>query len=920
VSLSSGSRIGSYEIVAPLGAGGMGEVYRAKDTTLDRLVAIKVMPESFALDADRVARFTREAKTLAALNHPNIAAIFGFEKTPDLTALVMELVEGEDLSAIIARGPIPLLDALAIARQIAEALEAAHEQGIIHRDLKPQNIKVRADGTVKVLDFGLAKALDRSGGAGGAGRAGGEELLNSPTITSPAMTVAGLILGTAAYMSPEQAAGRPVDKRSDIWAFGVVLMEMLTGRQTFGGETVSHVIASVLKDSPDWTALPNETPAAIRTLLRRCLEKDRRRRLADFSDARLELDDAVTQPMASPVQVRPARGRAALWSALGVGGGAVIAALAMWSLMRPAAPTPAQPARFVIVPPSTQPLAYRGAAGNLAVSEDGSLIVYSVEIDGGRATQLMARSIDDLEARPLAHTENAVAPFVSPDGRMVGFGTSASSFSTEYVPVAGGAAAAIARRAPGTARGATWGPGDRIVVANANPDIGLLSVQLGGELEVLTRPNKESGETDHVYPSFLPGGGAVLFTILTTRAENSLVAALDLRTGQYKTLLKSASHARYLNPGYLVYLSGGALQAVRFDSGSLEVIGAPVSLGERVLTRANGSAEFAVSSNGTLVFIPDRGGESMTPRSLVWLNRTGEEEATGAPPRTYGSARISPDGSRAVVAVYDDALDDLWIWDFARRTLERMTRTPGSDMSPIWAASGRRIIWALASPGGSPLVHWQASDGTGAPAQLAQKGPGFEYPTTITANGTRLLIQQGTGANRRIAAVDLNADGSAANDINGLIANAWSAEISPNGRWLAYQSNESGRDEIYVRPYPNVEGRRILISTAGGSRPAWGPASGELFYLDAAGRLTSVPLQIAGETLTPGLPVTISRTVYVAGNSALGIAPLRAYDVAPDGQRFLLIKDNALNERGGPASLVVRLNFAEVLNATFPKK
>ena len=587
--------------------------------------------------------------------------------------------------------------------------------------------------------------------------------------------------------------------------------------------------------------------------------------------------------------------------------------------MRPAAPTPAQPARFVIVPPSTQPLAYRAAAGNLAVSQDGSLIVYSVEIDGGRATQLMVRSIDDLEARPLAHTENAVAPFVSPDGRMVGFGTS-SSFSTEYVPVAGGAAAPIARRVPGTLRGATWGPGDRIVAANANPDIGLISVQLGGEPEVLTKPNKESGETDHVYPSFLPSGGAVLFTILAARAEGSQVAVLDLGTRQYKTLLKSASHARYMTPGYLVYVSGGSLQAVRFDPGSLQVIGAPVALGERVLTRANGSAEFAVSSNGTLVFIPDRGEESTTPRSLVWLNRKGEEEATGAPQRSYGSARISPDGSRAVVAVYDDTIDDLWIWDFARRTLERVTRTPGSDMSPIWAPNGRRIIWALASPGGSPLVHWQAADGTGAPAQLSQKGPGFQYPTTMAANGTRLLFQQGTGANRRIAAVDLNADGSAANEINGLIANAWSPEISPNGRWLASQSNESGRDEIYVRPYPNVEGRRILISTAGGTRPAWGPTSGEVFYLDAAGLLTSVPLQIVGETLKPGLPVTISRTVYVAGNSALGIAPLRAYDVAPDGQRFLLIKDIALHERGGPASLVVRLNFAEVLHATFPKK
>jgi serine/threonine protein kinase len=921
--LTAGSRIGPYEILSSLGAGGMGEVYRATDTVLKRQVAIKVLPTSLASDVDRLARFQREAEILAALNHPHIAQVFGLEKVDPSTgsgqsaclALVMELVEGDTLAERVAQGPVPLNEAIPIARQIADALEAAHEQGIIHRDLKPANIKVRPDGTVKVLDFGLAKALDRSGGSGG------EERLHSATITSPAMTAMGMILGTAAYMSPEQAAGKPVDKRSDVWAFGVVLMEMLTGRQTFGGETVSHVIASVLKDAPDWTALPHGTPVAIRTLLRRCLEKDRRRRLADIADARLELDDAVAQPSASPVQVRPSsRGVAALWSTIGVIGGALIAAVAMWSWISPAAPPPVQPARFVIVPPSTQPLAYRAPAGNLAVSEDGSLMVYSVEIDGGRATQLMVRSIDDLEARPLAHTENAIAPFVSPDGRMVGFSTP-SSFETQYVPVAGGAAASIARRPPGTLRGATWGPGDRIVVANNNPDIGLLSVQLGGESEVLTKPNKESGETDHVYPSFLPGGGAVLFTILGTRAEDSQVAVLDLGTGQYKTLLKSANHARYMNPGYLVYVSGGSLQAVRFDPGSLQVIAAPVSLGERVLARANGSAEFAVSSTGTLVSIPDRGGESTAPRSLVWVNRKGEEEATGTPQRTYGSARISPDGSRAVVAVYDDALDDLWVWDFARRTLERLTRTPGSDMSPLWAANGRRVIWALASPGGSPLVHWQAADGTGAPAQLSQKGPGFQYPTTITADGTRVLIQQGTGANRRIGAFDLNADGSAANEMKVLIANAWSPALAPNGRWLAYQSNESGSDEVYIRPYPNVEGGRILISTAGGTRPAWAPSGNELFYLDAAGLLTTVPLQTVGDTLKPGLPVTVSRTAYVAGGSSLGIAPLRAYDVAPDGQRFLMIKDSAPTERaGGPASLVVRLNFAEILNARLPSK
>jgi eukaryotic-like serine/threonine-protein kinase len=902
-----GRHLGAYEVVAKLGEGGMGEVYRATDTTLKRQVAIKVLPESLARDVDRLARFQREAEILAALNHPHIAQVFGLERVDGGSALIMELVEGPTLADRIAQGPIPVSEAIPLARQIADALEAAHEQGIIHRDLKPANIKVRPDGTVKVLDFGLAKA-------DGASRTGDT---NSAMLTSPAMTMQGMILGTAAYMSPEQAAGKPVDRRSDVWAFGVVLMEMLTGRQTFGGETVSHVIASLLKDTPDWAALPSDTPAAIRTLLRRCLEKDRRRRLADIADARLELDDAMTQPSASPAQAQPPSRRfVALWSATGVVSGALVAAAATWIWGRPAAAPPARSARFAIVPPSTEPLAYRSPGGDLAVSPDGSLIVYSVMTDNGRGTRLVVRSIDDLEARPIADSENAFGPFVAPDGRSIGFVTAAGALVSANV--SGGPAVPIATRPiGGSPRGLTWGPGDRIVLGNASPDIGLVSVRRGGELEVITKPNKAGGELDHVFPSFLPDGQSVLFTILSAQSANAQIAVLDLASGQYKTLIHGGSHARYMDPGYLVYVAGGSLQAVRFDARRRQVIGEPISFGERVVARVTGAAEFALSSTGTLVFVPDRGGDAMTPRSLVWLNRQGQEEPTGAPLRTYGTARVSPDGNRAVVAVYDDTLDDLWIWDFARRTLERMTRTDGSDMSPMWDRTGRYVIWSLAAAGGSPRVYRQAADGTGAAEQLPTSGRGgFQYPTTMTADGSRLLIQQGPAPQmRRIRTLDLNPGGKAPENDDVLVPNAWSPELSPNGRWLAYQSNESGRDEIYIRPYPNVDAGRVLISTAGGTRPAWAPSGGELFYLDGAGLLTAVPLQIVGNTLKPGLPATVSRTLYFAGISALGVAALRGYDVAPDGQRFLMIKESAPAERDGGPSLIVQLHFAEVLNA-----
>src|SRR5262245_9119224 len=549
--LTAGAHVGPYEILAAIGAGGLGEVYKARDTTLNRDVALKILPEAFALDAERIARFKREAQVLASLNHLNIGAIYGFEDGGGAHALVLELVAGPTLADRIAKGPLPPDEALPIARQIVEALEAAHEQGIIHRDLKPTNIKIREDGTVKVLDFGLAKALDPPG-------ASTANATTSPTMSMHA-TQAGIILGTAAYMSPEQAVGKPVDRRSDLWAFGVVLLEMLTGRRVFRGETVSHVLASVLKDEPDWAALPATTPTSIRRLLRRCLEKDRKRRLDSIADARLEIDDALTDGRSTLEATSPRRvGSIAI--AMALIGGSLVTALGMWLAMRPTA-APSRPIRFTIVPPAAQPLAL---SDNIALYADGTHLVYAV----GHQRQLMIRALDQLEAVQLRGAIGARFPFFSPDGRWVGFH---APNEIRKILVAGGLPVTVCRTYGGF-RGASWVSDDTIIFATSDPSTGLLSVPAsGGEPKVLTKP--ESGKEDHFYPTVLPDGRAVLFSRVPAGSnEKAMVAVLEVSTGQEKMLIRGGTRPSYVDSGYLIYAFGDALQAVRFDRGRLDVV------------------------------------------------------------------------------------------------------------------------------------------------------------------------------------------------------------------------------------------------------------------------------------------------------------------------------------------------------------
>jgi len=904
--LSPGTRLGPYEILSALGAGGMGEVYRARDTKLNRDVAIKVLLPSVANDPDRLARFSREAQVLASLNHPNIAAIYGIEESSGVTALVIELVGGEDLSQRIARGPISIDDALPIARQIAEALEAAHEHGIIHRDLKPANVKVRPDGTVKVLDFGLAKALDQGSGIRDQGSGGAA---NSPTITTPAMTQMGMILGTAAYMAPEQAKGRVVDRRADIWAFGAVLFEMLTGTRAFPGEDLTDTLAAVVRAEPNWTLLPAGLPAAVVVYLRRCLNKDPRQRAQAIGDVRLALEGAfeTAAPQTTAAPSPAPRRRTIVIATATLLVGAAVATLATWALTRPA-PVTLQPVRFALAPTAAQALAIQGFDRDLVLSADGTYLVYVA----GPDQQLMVRAIDALEAVPLQGITEARSPFLSPDGRWVGF---FKNTELRKVAIAGGPPVTLCSIVGGP-RGASWGPDDTIIFATNGTATGLLRVAAaGGTPTVLTTPDAAHGEGDHLFPSILPNGRAVLFTIPSSSGiETAHVAVRDLTTGDTTTLIRGGSQAEYIAPGYLVYAVAGTLRAVRFDPETLAVLSDPVPVVEAVTTLGSGAAEFSVSRTGALVYVPG-GATTEAARSLVWVTRQGHEEPLAAgPARGYVLPRLAPDGTRVALDIRDQQ-QDLWIWDLARQTLTRLTDAPAFDQYPVWTPDSRRIIF-LSGRAGVANLYGQAANNTGTVERLTTS-PNAQFPQSISPDGTRLVVREvvpTTGLDLRVLRLDpATPPGTPSRQTEPLRQTPFTednGELSPDGRWLAYQSNESGRFEISVRPFPNADAGHWTISTSGGTRPLWARSGTELFYLDGAGAMTRVPVQTA-PTFSAGTPARLFDTRYFT--AAVG----RTYDVSPDGQRFLMIKTAGTDQA---PSMVVVLNWLEELKAKLPAK
>jgi len=894
----------------------MGEVYRAHDTKLGRDVAIKVLPQAFLADSERVARFDREARTLASLNHPNIGSIYGLEEANGITALVMELVEGEDLAQRIAGGAVTIPEAVAIAKQTAEALKAAHEQGIIHRDLKPANIKVRADGTVKVLDFGLAKAMEPTGPMSGS-------VAVSPTITTPAMTLAGMILGTAAYMSPEQAKGRTADKRSDVWAFGCVLFEMLTGRRAFDGADMTDVLGAVVRLEPNWEALSSDVSQPIRTLLRNCLVKDRQHRVADISTALFVLDQGAN--LSAPVETASvAPPRRTLWRRLVTPMAAAVltstvVGTSVWVAMRPAESVAPRVSRLVIAPSATAALTVTGH--DLAITPDGTHVVYV----GNRGTQLFVRALDTLEPVAVFTGGNDVRePFISPDGQWIGFSDGAI---LKKVAMTGGPAVTLAALDT-LARGAIWNPDDTIIVATNATETGLQKVTPGhGPPTVLTRPDRAQGEADHLWPEPLPGSRAVLFTITAVAGglDAAQVAVLNLQTGMRTVVLRGGSHARYVpippgspagpgrESGHLVYAAAGALWMVPFDLARLQTRGTAVPVVPDVVTTELGGVDAVVAGDGTLAYVSG-GVAEIPPRTLVWVDRQGRETPIPAPPRPYRYPRLSPAGTQIVVYTPDQA-NDLWVWDLRLASgLTRATFEPGVDSYAVWTPDGSRIIFTSERTGTRNLF-WQAADGTGTAERLTES-PNTQTATAMSPDGHAVIFTEISPTTRQdVMAMTLDRS----HRVTPLVQSAFierNGVVSPDGRWLAYEANDSGQFEIWIRPFPDVNTGHWLVSTAGGTRPLWSRNGQELFYLSPAGALMRV-----GVTRGPSWAGTTPALLVKDNGYHTGNDPGRSYDISADGQRFLVAKQGSDTEQtAAPASLVVVLNWGEELKRLVPTK
>ena len=892
--LNIGSRLGHYDVTALIGEGGMGQVYQATDTKLKRQVALKILPEAFAADPDRLARFQREAEVLASLNHPNIAQIHGLEEADGVRALVLELVEGPTLADRIKQGPIPLDEALPIAKQIAEALEAAHEAGVIHRDLKPANVKVKEDGTVKVLDFGLAKAFQPD--------ASDPSLSQSPTISlSAAATQMGMVIGTAAYMAPEQAKGLPVDKRADIWAFGAVLFEMLTGKKLFEAGDVSEMLASVLVKDPDISSMGTHVPAHIRSVVRRCLVKDPKERVRDIGDVRLAMKGAFettvsasSEPTAAPTLQLWQRPIPAAIVGLAI---AAIAGLAVWTMTRPEV-IPADLMRFVIVPPDTAPFDFGGGRNDLAITRDGTQIVYHGRGPFGPPGQLSLRPIDQLVGAPLRGGEGA-GPFVSPEGEWIG--SISSPTTLQKVSIFGGPPVMLGE-SPNGIYGASWGTDDQIIFGTGGS--GLFRVSGGGgEPEALTMLDTERGEEGHTWPFIIPGREAVVFVTSTglplTTGE---LAVLDLDTRAVTPLGLAGVSPHYVSTGHLVYAaSDGSVRAVPFDTTSLEVTGNPVPLVEGVAVKPSGAAAFSISDNGRLVYALGAGGG--TQRTLVWVERDGREEPVEAEPRGYAEFTLSPDGSRVATSVVGGDNTDVWVYDIARNTSSRLTFGEGVDRFPTWTPDGTRVAF------GTPLS-WTLANGTGE-AEVLAEDDGRRYPQAFSPDGALLVFEDRT-TGFDIGMLALDGDRSATLLVEGEFDER-NASLSPDGRWIAYESNESGVFEVYVRPFPDIDAGRWQVSSGSGRWPVWNPAGKELFF-----RTSDHLMALEYEDEPAFTQGTVTQLFEV---TPYNLQNARRIAVSPDGEQFLLIKNvtgQTNTEDAPPPQITVVLNWFEQLRERVP--
>lgn len=894
VTLAPGTRVGPYEIITLLGTGGMGEVYRATDTSLKRQVAIKVLPASVGAEADRLARFQREAEMLAALNHPNIAHIHGLEKSDGTTALVMELVEGPTLADRIARGAIPVEEALPIAKQIAEALEAAHGQGIIHRDLKPANIKVRADGLVKVLDFGLAKALDRVGEPAW-------QATNSPTL-SVHDTMQGTILGTPSCMSPEQARGLPVDRRADIWAFGCLFYEMLTGRQAFAGDNLSDIVAAVLRTEPDWQALPADTPARIRVLLKRCLQKDARQRLHDVADARIEIDDRDADTMRAAISPRDTRGGRLTWVALGLVSGAGLATALWWvGLRSPRTPPAPTHLSLTLVNQAASSFSDMNGSREVAISPDGQKIVHVANHNGRR--QLFLRTLADSEWRPIDGTDGALAAFFSPDSQWIAFGNESK---LQRAPVSGGGSPVAICNLSGTGFfGGDWSADDTIVfVPDYNGGLWTVSAN-GGTPQPLLKTDLEKDRASYSDPQILPNGNGVLFTLASghaVTAEDEDVAVLDSGGREPRILIRGASHPRFLPTGHIVYVRSGALLAAPFDVSTRSVTGTPVPVVEGLGRTWSGDADYSIANNGTVVYEANAGIKS--GGVFVQVDRHGSVQPLPTRRGNYSEFSISPNG-RLIASRVFAVNDDIWTYDIGSGAPLRFTFEPLDEIFPQWTADGARIAYGTRTG----TIFWKSSDGAGPREELIH-GEYSRYPTSFSRDGRYMAFVE-THPSRRRDVWLMRLDGDRRSEpLIATDADERDARFSPNGQWLAYVSDETGRDEVFIRPV-GPQGGRKQVSSDGGISPAWAPNSRELFFATHDG-LSAVTLDEQGNRLGRDrllFPAPTFEDLRFDSRNA-------PYDVMPDGEHFVFL----LGQSASPTQYNVVLNWFETLKHLVPAK
>ena len=858
MALNPGTSLGPYRVTAKIGEGGMGEVYQARDTKLDRDVALKVLPEAFTSDPDRLARFEREAKVLASLNHPNIGSIYGLEEAEGVRALVLELIEGPTLADRIRPGPIPLDEALPIAKQIAEALEAAHEQGVIHRDLKPANVKVKDDGTVKVLDFGLAKAFQAEPGS---------DPSESPTMTAAA-TRAGVILGTAAYMSPEQAKGKPADRRADIWSFGCVLFEMLTGTRPFGGGNVSEVLAEVIKSEPNWEALPDATPATLRQVVERCLQKDARQRLHDVADLRLAMEGAFETPQTPSSdesrqshfggwrQVAPwATGAflaGGIAGVLGGGSGPAIESDQVFGVAQ----------RFSIARPSGGPWT-ANQPYFAAVSADGSDFVYAT------SDRLYRRSVSDEQSVEIPNTIGGSSPFFSPDGEWVGYWRAGGLWR---VRLAGGASLAICDCGTRRTRG-TWAPDDTIIFGSETDAAGLFRIPvLGGQTQPVTTVRED--ELNHQSPALLPDGRGVLFTVIfrdTARPRRVALKVFD--TGERRFLL-DGERAYATLPGHLVYggPGGDTLWAVPFDLDSARITGDAVLVLEG-LRSYRATPFFALGADGTLVYLDN---SVAGAGELVWVDRQGREEPLPVEAGSYHLPRISPDGERIAVELRESGDTDIWVYNIEADTLQPLAIQPQPETYPLWTADSQHVIFS-AMLGERWGLFRKLGYGTGQAELLSESE---EHRHALGWSRTALIVA-GVGANvgaaMRLFAHEPRQDRSVR--LFESDSAVYRAAVSTDFQWIAYNSNNSGTEETWVRPLED-DGRRLQVSQGGGQSPVWSPDGTEVFYRTG-------DAMMAATFDASNFVISDRRTLfdgdYLQANG-------RMYDISPDGKRFLMVK------------------------------